>query len=216
MPRSNNSIQAALAAFAWATAIITIGLPPFSAHAATSDQSTTTSSAASCTQVSTPNQKKDGETIRRIEQAWLTAEYHGHREYLECLLEADYHTSSRSGLIRSRADVIERVPTVPDESRPVPKLDTIVVIHGNAASAHSILKSKDATGNPKEVHFVDTYTFHNGRLRWRRSVGQRARRRPGPKAAPGVLDPRTTADIARCSDQSLALTPKKKARPVYS
>jgi hypothetical protein len=101
--------------------------------------------------------------LQRIEQAWLAAEYHGHREYLDCLLEPDYHTSSRSGLVRTREDVIQRVSMTPNDTREVPKLGTIVMIHGDAASAHSIMKTKDSAGNPKEVHFVDTYTFHNGR-----------------------------------------------------
>jgi hypothetical protein len=44
---------------------------------------------ADCAAVSTPNQKKDEDTIRRIEQGWLTAEYRGNPQFLECLLEPD-------------------------------------------------------------------------------------------------------------------------------
>ena len=66
-------------------------------------------------------------------------------------------------MVRSRADVIGRVPLSADESREVAMLESIVGIHGDAASAHSILRSVDKAGNPKEVHFVDTYTFHDGR-----------------------------------------------------
>lgn len=120
-------------------------------------------SAAECARIATPDQKRDATTIQQIEQAWLTAEYRGHREYLACLLEPDYQTSSRSGLVRSRQDVIDRVPQVTDDAREVPKLETIVVIHGDSATAHSILKTTDKAGNPKEVHFVDGYTFHDGR-----------------------------------------------------
>jgi hypothetical protein len=122
-----------------------------------------TEPAAACAQVATPDQKRDADTIQRIEQAWLTAEYRGHPEYLRCLLEPDYQTSSKSGQVRSKADVVGRVSTTPDDAHPVPKLETIVVIHGDAATAHSILKTVDKAGNPKEVHFVDGYTFHDGR-----------------------------------------------------
>jgi hypothetical protein len=59
--------------------------------------------------------------------------------------------------------VIEAVPVSADETREVPKLESVVVIHGDSATAHSILKSTDKAGNPKEVHFVDGYTFHDGR-----------------------------------------------------
>lgn len=120
-------------------------------------------SPAECAQIATPDQKHDATTIQRIEQSWLTAEYRGHPEYLACLLEPDYQTSSRSGLVRSRQDVIDRVPQVANDAREVPKLETIVVIHGDSATAHSILKTTDKAGNPKEVHFVDGYTFHDGR-----------------------------------------------------
>jgi hypothetical protein len=118
---------------------------------------------ADCAAISTPNQKKDEDTLRRIEQGWLTAEYRGNPQFLECLLEPDYRTSSRNGKIRSREDVIGRVPQTTDLTREVPKLESIVFVHGDVATAHSILRSTDKAGNPKEVHFVDSYVFHDGR-----------------------------------------------------
>ena len=65
--------------------------------------------------------------------------------------------------MRTRRDVIGRVPTTPNPSRPVPALQTIVLIHGTHAMAHSIMKTTDKDGHPREVHFVDGYTFHDGR-----------------------------------------------------
>jgi hypothetical protein len=59
--------------------------------------------------------------------------------------------------------VIDRVAQIADPSREVPKLESIVFVHGDAASAHSILRTTDKAGNAKEVHFVDSYTFHDGR-----------------------------------------------------
>jgi hypothetical protein len=116
-----------------------------------------------CAAASTPNQKKDEDTIRRIEQDWLTAEYRGNPQFLDCLLEPDYRTSGRNGKIRSRTDVIERVAQLTDLTHEVPKLESIVFVHGDAAAAHSILRKTDKDGNPKEIHFVDAYTFHDGR-----------------------------------------------------
>jgi hypothetical protein len=144
------------------TGALILGAITFPQAGAAAESGGANYSGAACARISTPHQAKDAETIQRIEQAWLTAEYTGHREYLECLLEPDYHTSSRSGLIRSRQDVIDRVPQAP-QTREVPKLQTIVMIHGSAASAHSILKTTDKPGKPKEVHFVDTYSFHDGK-----------------------------------------------------
>lgn len=116
-----------------------------------------------CAAVATPNQKKDEDTIRRIEQGWLTAELRGNPQFLECLLEPDYRTSGRNGKVRSRKEVIDRVSKIADPAREVPQLEVIVFVHGDAASAHSIMRTTDKAGNPKEVHFVDTYTFHDGR-----------------------------------------------------
>ena len=127
---------------------------------------TPTSSAATqvnCATASTPAQKRDEDTIRRIEHDWLTAEYRGNPQFLECLLEPDYRTSGRDGKIRSRDDVIGRVQQTTDFTRDVPNLESIVFVHGDAATAHSIMHTTDKAGNPREVHFVDGYTFHDGR-----------------------------------------------------
>jgi Domain of unknown function (DUF4440) len=132
--------------------VLIICLPRMAAAASTS-----------CDAVSTPNQKMDEETIRRIEEGWLTAEYRGNRQFLDCLLEPDYRTSGKSGQVRTRQDVIDHVSATTEMSKPVPALETIVFVHGNSATAHSIMKTTDKDGNPREVHFVDGYTFHDGR-----------------------------------------------------
>lgn len=116
-----------------------------------------------CTSVELPNQAKDANTIKRIEQAWLTAEYQGNARFLECLLEPGYQVSDKAGTIRSGQDLIDRVAKVKPSGAEVPKLETVVVLHGDAASAHSTMRTTDKAGNLKEVHFVDTYTFHDGR-----------------------------------------------------
>ena len=118
---------------------------------------------ADCAAASTPDQKPDEDTIRRIEQGWITAEYRGNPKFLDCLLEADYRTSGKSGQVRTRQDVLDHVPLTTDMTKPVPALQVIVFIHGNSATAHSIMKTADKSGNPKEVHFVDGYSFHDGR-----------------------------------------------------
>lgn len=119
--------------------------------------------ATDCAAASTPDQKLDEDTIRRIEQGWIAAEYRGNPRFLDCLLEADYRTSGKSGQLRTRQDVLDHVPLTTDMAKAIPALQTIVIIHGNSATAHSIMKTTDKSGNPKEVHFVDGYSFHDGR-----------------------------------------------------
>ena len=116
-----------------------------------------------CTTASTADQKVDEDTIRRIEQGWITAEYRGNPRFLECLLEPDYRTSGKSGQVRTRQDVLDHIPLTTDTAKPVPVLQVIVFIQGKSAMAHSIMKTTDKSGNPKEVHFVDGYSFHDGR-----------------------------------------------------
>lgn len=116
-----------------------------------------------CAAISTQHQHLDEDTIRRIEQDWLTAEYRGNPQFLDCLLEPDYRTFGKSGQIRTRREVIDHVPLTTNMSKPVPALQTLVIIHGTSATAHSIMRTTDKDGNPKEVHFIDAYTFHDGR-----------------------------------------------------
>ena len=75
-----------------------------------------------CAAASTPDQKLDEDTIRRIEQGWITAEYRGNPRFLECLLEVDYRTSGMSGQVRTRQDVLDHIPLTTDMAKPVPAL----------------------------------------------------------------------------------------------
>jgi hypothetical protein len=122
-----------------------------------------TAASTSCDATSTPNQKINEDTSRRIEEGWITAEYRGNKQFLECLLEPDYRTSGKSGQVRDRQDVIDHVSLTTDLAKPVPTLQTIVFIHGSSATAHSIMRTPGKNGEPREVHFVDGYTFHDGR-----------------------------------------------------
>jgi len=83
-----------------------------------------TAASTSCDAVSTSDQQVNEETVRRIEQGWITAEYRGNRQFLECLLEPDYRTSGKSGQVRTRQDVIDHVSLTTDTSKPIPALQT--------------------------------------------------------------------------------------------
>ena len=133
-------------------------LGAFAAHSGAS-----AAQAASCSAASLPDQQRDEDTIRRLEQAWLSAEFRGDAPFLDCLLEPDYRVSDRAAKIRTKQDLLDRVRQVVDRTREVPKLETLVTLSGDAAFAHSILRSMDKAGNAKEVHFVDAYTFRDGR-----------------------------------------------------
>jgi hypothetical protein len=59
--------------------------------------------------------------------------------------------------------VIKHIRQITELTREFPMLESIVCIHGDAASVHSIPHRTDKAGNAKEVHFVDSYTLHDGR-----------------------------------------------------
>ena len=127
---------------------------------------TSTSSAtvhADCAAASTANQKKDEDIIRRIEHGWLTGEYCGNPQFLECLLKPDIEHPVGAGRSVRAKEVIDHVVQTTDMTHEVPQLESLAFVHGDAASAHSIMHTTDKAGNPKEVHFVDSYVFHDGR-----------------------------------------------------
>src|SRR5262249_17474991 len=109
------------------------------------------------------NQKKDEDTIRRIERGWLAAEYHGSVAFLRCLLLPGYRVISPSdGKIRSREDLLARVAKNQGKNPQIPTLESTVVVDGDLAPAFSIMKTVNKQGEPQEVRYVDSFVFTDG------------------------------------------------------
>jgi hypothetical protein len=122
--------------------------------------------ARQCSLVETAGQKRDEGTVKRIEAAWLGAEYRGNVGYLDCLLDPGYKViAARTGEIRSKADLLTSVAKNKGKTPTVPPLATIVVINGAFATAFSSMKGKKADGTPYEAQFVDSYVFRHGAWR---------------------------------------------------
>ncbi len=108
-------------------------------------------------------QMQDAETIKRIEQAWLTAEYHGQVEVLDCLLAPGYQViDAKRGTSRTKADLLARVAQNRGKTPEVPPLATTVVINGDHATAYSKMSGKKANGEAFEASYVDVYLFRDG------------------------------------------------------
>lgn len=119
--------------------------------------------ALDCKAVQTPRQERNEETIRRIEQGWLTAEYRGDVDFLDCLLTPGYAViATHDNVIRSKAELLARVAPNKGKTTPVPALATQVVINGDHATAFSAMTMQSKTGEKKEVRFVDSYVFDDG------------------------------------------------------
>lgn len=116
-----------------------------------------------CKALQTPGQKKDEDTIRRIEHDWLTAEFRGNPEFLDCLLIPGYAViSPKDNLIRSKADLLAHVTQNRGKTPEIPPLETTVVVNGEFATAYSVMKAHKKTGEPYESRFVDSYVFKDG------------------------------------------------------
>jgi ketosteroid isomerase-like protein len=116
-----------------------------------------------CSRARMGEQKKDVETIKRLELGWLTAEYRGDTAFLDCLLDDGYAAiASKDDTVRSKADLLEHVAKNQSKETPIPPLQSTVVINGDHATAYSTMKGTRKTGEPYEAHFVDAYYFRDG------------------------------------------------------
>ena len=119
--------------------------------------------APSCQAIRLPSQAADAETVKRLEQAWLTAEYRGDVAFLGCLLDPGYSVlGSKTGAVHSKADLLGSFARNQGSTRDVPPLDTKVVVNGAYATAYSAMKGLSKTGDPFEASFVDFYIFADG------------------------------------------------------
>jgi hypothetical protein len=117
---------------------------------------------ADCNSVLTPNQKKDEDTIRRIEHDWLAAEVQGNTRFLECLLGPDYVNIGKDGKTHPGSDIIAHVAKNKGKHLDIPPIESTIVVHDDAATAYSSSKTHDKDGQLKDVHFVDAFVFKNG------------------------------------------------------
>ena len=116
-----------------------------------------------CSRARMGEQKKDVETIKRLELGWLTAEYRGDTAFLDCLLDDGYAAiAPKDDTVRSKADLLEHVAKNKGKETPIPPLQSTVVINGDHATAYSTMKGTRKTGEPYEAHFVDAYYFRDG------------------------------------------------------
>ena len=117
---------------------------------------------AGCSAIQLANQKADADTIKRLETAWLTAEYRGDVAFLGCLLHPGYGViSAKTGAIHSRADLLASFAKNKGSTREIPPLETKVIVNGPYATAYSTMTGHKQNGESYEASFVDSYIFHD-------------------------------------------------------
>lgn len=108
-------------------------------------------------------QQPDADTVKRIESAWLAAEYHGDVAFLDCLLDPGYAVIRvQAGETGSKADLLDRVGKNKGKTTAIPPLTTTVVVNGTFATAYSSMSGKKASGEAFEASFIDSYVWRDG------------------------------------------------------
>lgn len=119
--------------------------------------------ADACRRSALADQHKDADTIKRLEQAWLTAESRGDVDFLGCLLDEHYKVIvAKKGDTRTKADLLDRVAKNRGATTLVPSLSTTVAINGDYATAYSVMSGTRASGEPYAASYVDFYKFGDG------------------------------------------------------
>jgi hypothetical protein len=126
---------------------------------------------ADCARSALADQKKDVETIQKLEKAWSMAFLTGDTEFEACLLTADFMEIRSNGQIHHLDDELAmagknkgKVVTNPD----IPA--STIHIHGDVAVAYGVSPERVVDGNKQRSYFADYYVWENGG--WHAYFGQ--------------------------------------------
>ena len=129
--------------------------------ASTQQQQSAAAGDADCATVQTPDQRRDEETIRRIERDWLAAEMRGDARFLRCLLVADYVNIGKDGDKHPGSDIIAHALNNAGKHREVPPIESTIIVHGDTAMAYSRSKTRTQEGEWRDIHFIDAFLFRD-------------------------------------------------------
>jgi hypothetical protein len=118
---------------------------------------------STCQSAQVDNQRRDEGTVRRIERAWLAAEYAGNTRFLDCLLDQGYAVIAPSeNKTSTKAELLQRVAkNIGKQSEP-PPIETLVALNGDFAIATSLVRGHRKNGDPFEFRAVDSFVFKDG------------------------------------------------------
>jgi hypothetical protein len=118
---------------------------------------------STCQSVQVDNQRRDEDTVRRIERAWLAAEYAGNTKFLDCLLDQGYSViASGENKSSTKAELLERVAKNAGKPAEPPPIETLVALNGDFAIATSLVRGHRKNGEAFEFRAVDSFVFKNG------------------------------------------------------
>jgi hypothetical protein len=110
--------------------------------------------AAPCQRHQVPNQRKDAESVRRVDSAWSAAYVRADTTFLRCLLAPDYRGFNTKGVL---ADANEEIGRAQRHGNPNAPLDAFpkaeVQVHGATGVVGGLVPGK---------RWTDVYVFENG------------------------------------------------------
>ena len=123
---------------------------------------------AECTNPVLKDQKKDPETIQKLEKAWSTAFSKGDTAFEACLLTPDFMEIRSDGRINRLSDELalaakHRGDAVAASDPSIPP--STVHIHGEVAVAYGVSPVRMIDGKPYKSYFADYYVWKDGKWR---------------------------------------------------
>ncbi|HEX3969377.1 MAG TPA: nuclear transport factor 2 family protein [Edaphobacter sp.] len=122
------------------------------------------SAKAECANPELKNQKKDTETIQRLEKAWSSAFSHGDTAFEACLLTPDFMEIRSDGKINHLTD--ELALAAKHKGNPLPDGPPTppppVQIHGDAAVSYGLSQERLINGKPFKSYYADYYVWKDG------------------------------------------------------
>ena len=120
---------------------------------------------AECDKPALKNQKKDPETIQKLEKAWSTAFLQGDTAFEACLLAPDFVEIRSNGKINHLSDELalaakHKGNVVPASDPSIPP--STVHIHGDVAVAYGLSPERMVDGKPYKSYFADYYVWKDG------------------------------------------------------
>lgn len=119
--------------------------------------------APDCSKLQPADQKPDVDSLKRVERAWLVAEYRGDTDAIACILDPSYTEISVSGNIHHRVDIMNGAAKRKGNTGPIPTVDwTGIQVNGDSATAYSVSDHHDKDGKPLKLFATDTFLYHDG------------------------------------------------------
>jgi hypothetical protein len=123
---------------------------------------------AECTNPVLKDQKKDPETIQKLEKAWSAAFSQGDTAFETCLLTPDFVEIRSNGKINLLND--ELALAAKHKGNAIPAPDPLVPpstvhIHGDVAVAYGLSPERMIDGKPYKSYFADYYVWKDGQWR---------------------------------------------------